>query len=366
MPHSTPRNAAIAGPPRGTSRPAIVVRLRTFVRQLILFALSTSIAAAQDPATTEISAAELIAPAEEAIDEGLTYLANIQREDGSLGVGFGRNVAIIGLTGVAMLASGSTPGRGPYGENINRCVDYLLEHTQASGFITVDGSTSQGPMYGHGFATMFLAEAYGMSPREEVRDKLASAVKLIIGAQNEEGGWRYQPRPNDADISVTICQIMALRAARNAGLHVPTETVDRCLAYVRRCQNPDGGFGYMPQDKTSLFPRSAAGVMALYSAGVYEGDEVARGLAYLEKQRPGRGLGQRRGHYYYGQYYAVHCMWQAGGERWQKWYPAIRDELIASQQPGGNWTDSVGPQYATAMACIVLQTPNDMVPIFQR
>ena len=84
-----------------------------------------------------------------------------------------------------------------------------------------------GPMYEHGFATLFLAEVYGMSPRDDMRDKLARAVDLIVRTQNAEGGWRYQPRREDADISVTICQVMALRAARNAGLKVPNETVDR-------------------------------------------------------------------------------------------------------------------------------------------
>ena len=320
---------------------------------------------ASDPSAP--TAAQLVAPAEKAIDRGLRYLADAQQEDGSFGVGFGRNVAVVGLGGMAMIASGSTPGRGPYGKNIDRCVDFLLEHTDASGFISVDGATSQGPMYGHGFATLLLAESYGMSPRDDLRDKLASAVKLIVSTQNDEGGWRYQPRPNNADISVTICQIMALRAARNAGLHVPTDTVDRCVAYVRRCQNPDGGFGYIPSDKSSLFPRSAAGVVALYSAGVYEGDEVSKGLAYLDRHLPGRGQGAgRSGHYFYGHYYAVQAMWQTGGKRWQRWYPAIRDELLARQQLGGNWSGSVGPQYATAMACIILQTPNDLVPIFQR
>ena len=46
------------------------------------------------------------------------------------------------------------------------------------------------------------------------REKLAKAVKLIRNTQNAQGGWRYQPRRTEADISVTICQVMALRAAR--------------------------------------------------------------------------------------------------------------------------------------------------------
>ena len=102
-------------------------------------------------------------------------------------------------------------------------------------------------MYGHGFATMFLAECYGMSPRPELREKLAKAVKIIVNSQNKEGGWRYQPVRADADISVTVCEIMALRAARNAGLFVPNETIDRAIDYVKRSQNADGGFMYMIQ-----------------------------------------------------------------------------------------------------------------------
>ena len=73
------------------------------------------------------------------------------------------NVAVSALAGMAMMAGGSTPGRGPYGGQVNRCVDYLLANTQPSGFIA-GPDASHGPMYGHGFATMFLAECYGMSP----------------------------------------------------------------------------------------------------------------------------------------------------------------------------------------------------------
>ena len=79
---------------------------------------------------------------------------------------------------LAFMSGGSTPGRGPYGDRVGRCVDYLLANTQPSGFIQNPGSSSHGPMYGHGFATMFLAECYGMSPREELRQKLVKAVKM--------------------------------------------------------------------------------------------------------------------------------------------------------------------------------------------
>jgi hypothetical protein len=317
---------------------------------------------------TESRAAELVTPqTRAAIDRGLKFLASRQQEDGSFGLaGPARNVAICALGGLAFLSSGSTPGRGPYGRHAERCVDFILNHTEESGFINVEGAATHGPMYGHGFATLYLAETYGMTMRPDVRGKLVKAINLIVQTQNSEGGWRYQPVRRDADISVTICQVMALRAARNAGLHVPHDTIERCIDYVKRSQNPDGGFMYMLQGGDSQFPRSAAGVVALYSAGIYEGPEISKGLDYLMRFLPRGDAFSRETHYFYGHYYAVQAMWHAGGSHWAQWFPAIRDELIARQHQDGSWIDPICVEYGTAMACIVLQMPNNFLPIFQR
>jgi hypothetical protein len=281
---------------------------------------------------------------------------------------------------MAFMSSGSTSGRGPYGENVSRALDYLLACTQESGFIVEPGAKTYGPMYGHGFATLMIAECYGMSHRPEIRDKLAKAVQLIVNTQNHEGGWRYEPVAREADISVTVCQIMALRAARNAGIYVPPATIDRCIEYVTRSQNPDGGFVYrLALGGNSDWPRSAAGVVALYTAGkkeIYEGSEVREGIEYLLQFIPQPKL-KRRPHryYFYGHYYAVQAMWMAGGDAWNRWFPAIRDELLrdkvdARLRDGRSavyWMDQdIGPEYATAMALIVLQIPNNYLPIFQR
>jgi prenyltransferase beta subunit len=317
---------------------------------------------------SERLASEMVTPeAQRVIDRGLGFLADQQHEDGSFGSsGYSRDVAVCGLAGMAFLSGGSTPGRGPYGLQVNRCVDYILANTLESGFINVAGSGSHGPMYGHGFATLFLAEAYGMSPRSDLREKLAKSVNLIVNTQNQEGGWRYQPVRRDADISVTVCQVMALRAARNAGIFVPHETIDRCISYVKRSQNADGGFMYMIAGGQSAFPRSAAGIVALYSAGIYDGPEIQKGLRYLMESLPRGGVFNRESHYFYGHYYAVQAMWHAGGDHWKRWYPSIRDELTARQREDGSWMDSICQEYGTSMACIVLQMPNNYLPIFQR
>jgi prenyltransferase beta subunit len=324
-----------------------------------------ALAQQRDP---EKSAVEMVTPAAaRAIERGLNLLATRQDEDGSYrSGGYSRNVAICALAGMAFMAGGSTPLRGPFGRNVSRAIDYILANTQESGFINIPNASSHGPMYGHGFATLYLAECYGMTMRADIREKLTKAIHLIVNTQNNEGGWRYQPVRRDADISVTICQIMALRAARNAGLFVPRETIDRCTDYVKRSQNADGGFMYMIQGGQSAFPRSAAGIVALYSAGIYEGPEITKGLKYLLEFVPKPGDVNRESHYFYGHYYAVQAMWQAGSPYWDKWYPAIRDALVSRQAEDGSWNDSICTEYGTAMACIILQMPNNYLPIFQR
>jgi squalene cyclase len=298
-----------------------------------------------------------------AVTRGLRYLASEQHADGGWGGGrYDRHVGITALACIAFMADGHLPGRGKYGRHVERGLDFVLDNAQESGLIVADAS--HGPMYGHGFATLFLAEVYGQTQDRRCREALVKAIRLIVQSQNPEGGWRYHPVPYDADVSVTICQVMALRAARNAGISVPKATIDRAIEYVKKCQNSDGGFRYMLQGGGSAFPRSAAGLASLFYAGVYEGENVEKALAYIGKHA--ETTYARNHHYYYGHYYAAQAMFLAGGEHWQKWFPAIREEMIQSQQDDGRWTSPHSDAYGTAMALIILQVPNRLLPIFQR
>lgn len=315
--------------------------------------------------------------AQKAIDRGLGYLARAQSGDGSFGERgpFQGNVAITALAGLAFMAGGHQPGCGHYGPHVLRALEYVLacEQPQTPGFLYHPVQSNHGPMYSHGFGTLFLAELHGMVDdpvlAKRLRATLERAVQLILATQNGEGGWRYRPIREQADVSVTICQIMALRSARNAGLAVPKSAADRCIEYVKNCQTLNGGFRYQKQGGDAAFPRSAAGLCALYSAGLYTGPEVDRALRYLKQFKPG---GRRRDsdtHYYYAHYYAAQAFWTAGEPHWSDWFPAVRDDLIhrGRQRPDGQWTDPYFcPEYATAMACIVLQIPNNYLPILQK
>jgi hypothetical protein len=342
---------------------------------------------------------------DEAIQRGLAYLkGNRDRTgDGSFGTGAYRgNVAVTSLAAMAFMCAGHQPNRGVYGKVVLDALKNILSKENVEGgnpgFLHNPRGSPHGPMYGHGFATLFLAEVSGMvherGLREEVREKLHRAVDLILRAQknNIEGGWRYKPNSTDADLSVTICQIMALRSARNAGVSVPKSAVDRCTDYVMACQDRmEGWFRYMKRGGggggPQGFARTAAGVSALNSAGYYRNTDtsgikdererrravqavegVRAGLEFLKKNRPGGGAGFGRPdmHYFYGHYYAVQAMWTAGGSYWQEWYPAIRDELLSRQNLDGSWLDQICPHYGSAMACIILQVPNNYLPILQK
>jgi prenyltransferase beta subunit len=313
-----------------------------------------------------------ITPAQAAaVAKGLEVLAKQQSPDGSWGTagGAGAPAAVTALSAIALMADGDLPGRGKYGDNVRKAVEFICNSSQESGLLTASGN--QGEMYSHGFATLFLGEVYGMTANDEVKEKLQKAVRLIEKSQNPQGGWRYQPAPVDADISVTICQVMALRSARDAGIKVQKDTIDNAIKYVKQCQNPDGGFNYQIGSGGSGFARTAAGTAALYYAGAFQDDSVQRGLKFLIKQLPTPapqgvqpGMLNQEGNWYYGQYYAVQAMFLAGGNYWKQWYPAIRDTLVKRQDPTGMWSGEVDNDYCTAIALIILQMPNRYLPVF--
>ncbi|MCI0704828.1 MAG: twin-arginine translocation signal domain-containing protein [Planctomycetia bacterium] len=327
-----------------------------------------------------------------AIDRGLAFLAQVQGTDGSWSVAdrpSGTTAGITGLCGLALMSAGHQPGRGRYGKNVSRAVDHItgLVNGPNRGFLA-SADAQQGlrfpnqpsAMYSHGFASLFLAEVCGMMPEDarqkKVRGVLEQATAFSVAAQNKEGGWRYEPRAPYADVSVTVALMMSLRAAHNAGMFVGKSVIQAGSEYIRGCQMPDGGFSYFKGQGSSAFARTAAAIVGLYSASVPEDEQVnnkaiERGLRYLQQFLPVRQFSVREiplAHYFYGQYYAALGMWMAGGDYWRSWFPAIRDELLRlARVNNGSWTDQFhGSAYATAMSLIILQLPNNYLPILQK
>ncbi len=299
---------------------------------------------------------DLTPEVERAIERGLRYLAARQNADGSWG-----NKYQCGMTALALMSfmlKGYFPERGLYGERLDKAVAFLLARAkQGGGFLG-------GNMYEHGLATLALSEVWGMSDREEVRDTLKRAVDVILRAQSPRGGWRYHPRPIDADISATVMQIVALASAKEAGIHVPSHVIRRAQAYVKWLQEgATGGFGYTSPGRPG-FARTAAGVLSLFMTGERNSRPVLAGLSYLRRY-PAEKFGNVN-HYYYGHYYAVQAMYQAGETYYQEWYPHIRDALLAKQREDGGWSAGHDEAYGTGMAILTLGVPYRYLPIYQR
>lgn len=308
---------------------------------------------------------ELTPEADRAIQEALHYLASTQLPSGTWNSAYGTNVGVTSLVLLAFLAAGHVPEQGEYAEVLERGTDWILSKAQPSGLIHYEEGASHGPMYEHALATLLLSELYGMSERPEIPAAVQAAVRVIVNAQNEEGGWRYQPFARDADISVTVMQILALRGAQTAGMQVPAETIQNAIRYVKSCAEHGGGFLYQTRSGNPNYARTGAGVTSLEVCGEYEADEVRRGLDYLIAN-----IGQdvQMEHYHYGVYYAAQAVYQAkDARRWQQWFPPIREQILAQQHEGGYWTDKqIGEPYATAMLVLALSIPYRVLPIYQR
>ena len=332
-------------------------------------AFVVSLAAAATAADGEASSKS---PSDEAIrqsrDRGVERLVAMQQPDGSWGSGgFRGSVAVTANAVLTVVAAGSTPTSGPHADAAARGVAFLLDSADDEGLFDSREPGSRGPMYGQAYATLVLAELMGEIDSPSLPDVLARSAALFEATQNEEGGWRYQPRAGDADVSVTSAVVVALAALEKSGIAVSGRCVERAVAYLRRLQNEDGGSRYQASAGESAAPRTAAAIVALYAAGESTNEEgraaIARGLAWLESNPT--ELDPPNAYSLYGVTAETAAFWQAGGEPWRSFFGRTSEKLLALQRPDGSWPDPSCPEYGTAAAVMALSVPDGLIPVFQ-
>lgn len=317
---------------------------------------------------------QLTPAAKLAIDKALDFMAGQQKSDGSFNGQLGSASGVVGAVSIAFMAAGHVPGEGPYGQVTSKATQYLLSCIQSNGLVFRPESGGA-PMYNHGLATLALAEIWGMTGDPRLRSAVQRAVDLICATQNRKGGWRYQPKIADDDLSVTVMELMALRAARDAGIAVPKEVIAAGIEYVKSCANAkrsgkDGGFGYTPGGESGM-ARTGAGVTSLQVAGDYRSTEVQEGIEYLMQCAPVGKTEEKKEFLWYGLYYATVGIYQAqsigtwGRSAWAQWYPAVVNFAVAQQKPTGEWPGSHG-LYTTAMGVVILAIPLRYLPLYQR
>ncbi len=311
-----------------------------------------------------------------AILRGLNFLVKAQSPDGSWTTQeYAYPVAMTALSGMALLASGSTATRGPCALQIRRAEEFLLSSQDSDGVFTT--GDEERPMYGHSFTMAFLAQVLGeeesLERRAEIREALRKAVLLAHSAQTDDGGWYYRPNYRDSEGTLTVTVMQGLRACRDAGIHVPKEIIDRGVAYIEASKNQNGSVRYKIRSSEVREGTTCAALVALWSAGRYTDDPTVQKVSdYIERYiRPRWGSNTR--HTTYVQYYLGQAKFLLGGDRWSAFYRTEARLLAASQNADGSWLvrdemsqHGVGRIYATAVALIILQLPYNRLPIFQR
>lgn len=323
---------------------------------------------------------ELNPEARVAIREGIAWLAKQQLTQSGRWVSRPPRyqMSITALAGLALLAHGVDMDRGPYARVLRRAVTWVVENQHREGSyvgLLCDQrdvmSDNARPMHGHGFALLFLGQAYGTGSDPALRARIAKAIRAGIRLTertiSRDGGWLYWPRADRGDEgSVTITQIQALRSARNCGFRVDRSVLDRAVTYIRECQGADGGVHYQrPQRGPSSPALTAAGIVVFQDAGTYYDSAIEKGYAYLRRNLRIRSLDTDAQWPFYRYLYVSQAMFNRGGAAWRTYFPRIRDVLLEARNDK-HWDSNLGPVYGTANALLILQLPDRLLPIYQR
>jgi Squalene-hopene cyclase N-terminal domain/Prenyltransferase and squalene oxidase repeat len=292
-----------------------------------------------------------------AVDRGLGWLAAQQHADSA----WSKNPALNSLALLAFLSAGHVPASKTYGSVVDRGLGFVLTQQAEDGAFTANGAM----MYGQGIATLLLAEVSGMSRRDkQVRPALKKAVDLILRAQAvekgpiHEGGWRYDPTSTDSDLSVTVWQVIALKAASDTGIAVPRAAMERAAAYIKRCQHPSGGFSYQPGGLPNQ-SRTASSILALRFCGLPDDPAIQRAREWLAANP----LHWESEFFYHGAYYCAH----AG--------TGLDEQILLDHQNAdGSWPAppstpdeaEAGPLYTTSMALLALRAKWNYLPVYFR
>jgi hypothetical protein len=288
--------------------------------------------------------------------KGVNYLVKSQLPEGRwTEMPYGAEPAVVGLAVLSMLAHGDEPNTGPYALSIKRGLNYILtQMNKTTGYI---GRS----MYNHGFSTLCLAEAYGQVQDERLGPALEKAVQLITSTQsrNPFTAWRYSPESTDADTTVSGAQMVALFAARNAGIAVPEDAIQKGIAFFLKCQTPEGGFGYTSATSPNG-ARTAIGCLVLALAKEKQSKAFERAFAFL-KTAPGDVSYQQ-----YFLYYAAQAFFQASPDAWNEWNKKNVKTLTSTQNDDGSWDGQFGPTFSTAASLLSLALNYRYLPIYER
>ncbi len=325
---------------------------------------------------------------DQAVDRALSYLLTQQRADGAI-TDRQYDTTMTALSVMAMASVGITPNtHNERGGQARKALDFVLreDRQDKDGYY---GNKDGSRMYGHGIITLMLTEMLGMGVDQKQNEMIVArcqrAIDLILSAQKQSkpsqyaGAWRYTPNSTDADLSVSVWQLMALRSAKNDGLKVPASAIDDAVQYLRRSYTskmdsggrpvePAAGFSYVPGNSSPTFAMTAAGLLAMEVCGQYDSPLVLGASDWLLQNPP--KWDDR--FFFYGTYYYAQGMYQRGGKHAETAEQLVRSLLLDKIQSDGAWVSPSGEEagagkvYATCMAILSLSVKYHYLPIYQK
>jgi hypothetical protein len=352
------------------------------------------------------------AKSEAMVGRGLQFLANHQALDGHWGMHdfdrhakkevknakgeksfeYGRDKSMPGtnrqndVAGTAFgllpfLAAGHTQNPVPgskydYSKSVDAGLKWLIKHQDKNGYYG-------GDMYAHGLATIAMCEAYGLSRDKRLEGSAQAAIHYIESAQGPGGGWRYGPKADPGDTSVTGWELMALKSGQMAGLTVKPGTIKMCEKYLDSCESSNkGGYSYTPGGGETP-TMTAVGLLCRQYLGVNpRNPDLLAGVQRLEKNpaAPNQSI--------YYLYYATQVMHHMGGDNWETWNKGtnydpktdtgngMRDTLINLMDKGTSNPDTEGSWVlpgadnsrlmSTSLALLTLEVYYRHLPLYRR
>lgn len=317
---------------------------------------------------------------EAAVNRALEWLAGAQHPDGrwcpkQSGAGredkvFGHDrggcgiEADSGLTGLAILSflgAGHTHLEGPYQANVQKGLEYLIRNQAENGDLSGNAKLFA-RMYCHSMSLLALSEALAISGDRRLHRAVEVGVEYSVAAQDKQGGgWRYQPG-DEGDMSQLGWQVMALNAARQAGIETQPATQQRMIRFLASCRaGTYGGLAsYRPHQGPSTTMTAESLVCRSFLNVTITDEELAEAEQRILSELPDPS---RVNLYYW--YYATLALQQRDNQAWQRWNQELQRVLLSQQQlsgddagswePVGLWGGYGGQVYSTALATLSLE-----------
>jgi tetratricopeptide (TPR) repeat protein len=292
------------------------------------------------------------------------YVGKVQNKDGSYGAdvreaGVQAHRAMSCLCGETMLSQWEFNGiddpailkKPP--EELEKVIEFLMKASEST-------KKLRGPdVWGNIWTMQFLTRILRHDRLKRFRDACKAKIKRCIDAmakmQGPDGGWMYYTFSFKTSATfVTAPMLMNMLDAKEEGVAVPNDMIQKSVAHLKRCKQADSIYMYrttVRQTVQGSVARSPLCEMALIKAG--EGSMSALSLAVdnffkhrhiLEKIKGKRGTHMGTGgtapyYFMYGHYWTTRAIKMMDKGTMNQHLAKMRDLTLGFQEDDGTFWD---------------------------